>query len=201
MDELLAAMLAADTGTALAVADRARARGHRFLYEEVVQPALVRVGQLWQEGRISIADEHIATSVVQSVLAAGYPSFPWVTDGPRGIISCVAGERHELGARIAADLLAQEGWTITYVGADLPVDALVELVVREAPVFVGLSVALRERLPEVVDVIARLRRAAPTVKLIVGGRAIHGRERPALDADVIAVSAAAAADAIRSWRP
>lgn len=200
-DRFLAAILKGDLAEALSVAQKTRSRGLPFLYDEITR-ALVEVGRFWQEGRISVADEHIATAVAQSVLASFYPSFPWMSSGPKGIIACVEGEHHELGARMAADLLVSDGWNVTYVGADVPLAALVELVVRIRPVFVGLSFALPERLPSVRDAIARLRREAPGTRLLLGGRgiALDATARD-LGSDAIAHSGTSAVEVIRAWKP
>jgi methanogenic corrinoid protein MtbC1 len=201
-DQFLAAILEGDLAAGLSVAQQARSRGMPFVYEDLVGWALVEVGRLWQAGRISVADEHVATAVAQSVLASFYPSFPWVTAGPKGIVACVESERHELGARMAADLLTCDGWDITYVGADVPLASLVEMVVRTHPVFVGLSFALAERLPGVRDTIARLRREAPDTKVLLGGRgtAIDAASVQSLGADASAPSGTGAAEAIRAWK-
>lgn len=200
-DQFLAAILKGDLAEGLRVAQQARSRGLPLFYE-LIAGALVEVGRLWQAGRISVADEHVATAVAQSVLASFYPSFPWVAAGPKGIVTCVEGERHELGARMAADVLTCDGWDITYVGADVPLAALVDLVLQTRPVFVGLSFALAERLPNVRDAIARLRREAPGTRLLIGGRgaAIDAASAQELGADAIAQSATSAAEVIRAWK-
>lgn len=201
-DRFLKAILAGDLAEGLIVAQEARSRGLPFFYEDLITGALVEVGQLWQAGQISVADEHVATAIAQSVLACFYPSFPWVASGPKGIVACTEGERHELGARMAADLLVCDGWNITYVGADVPLAALVELVARTRPVFVGLSFAMAERLPNVRDAIALLRREAPDTKVLLGGRGAAIAEASALDlgADAIACSATSAAEVVRAWK-
>lgn len=201
-DRFLAAILKGDLAEALSVAQEARSRGLPFFYEELIARALVEVGRLWQAGRISVADEHVATAVAQSVLASFYPTFPWAASGPKGIVGCVEGERHELGARMAADLLVHDGWNVMYVGADVPLASLIELAVRTRPVFVGLSFALAERLPRVRDAIARLRREAPGARLLLGGRgvAVDAASAQDLGADAVARSATGAVEAIRTWK-
>ncbi|HEX8106269.1 MAG TPA: cobalamin-dependent protein [Kofleriaceae bacterium] len=201
-DQFLAAILRGDLTEALKVAKEARSHGLPFFYEGMIARSLVEVGRLWQAGQISVADEHIATAVAQSVLASFYPLFPWAAAGPKGIVACVEGERHELGARMAADLLVCDGWNVIYVGADVPLAALVELVVKTRSVFVGLSFALTERLPNVRDAIARLRREVADTKLLLGGRgvALDATQARSLGADAIAFSAASAADMIRVWK-
>jgi methanogenic corrinoid protein MtbC1 len=37
--------------------------------EDVIAPAMWRVGELWERGRISVAEEHIATEISTRVLA------------------------------------------------------------------------------------------------------------------------------------
>jgi methanogenic corrinoid protein MtbC1 len=200
LHRFLPAILAGDLAGALAVAGEARAKGLPFLYEQIVRSALVEVGWLWEAGQISVADEHVATAVAQSVLASFYPAFPWAPEGPKGVVACVAGERHELGARMAADLFAYDGWNVTFVGADVPQDALLALVTREAPRFVGLSFALPERLPRLRETIARLREVAPTSKLVVGGRALATVDVRGLGADAFAPSASDAVEMMRTWK-
>jgi len=197
----LRAILAGDFAASLAAAREAGTYGIPFLYEDVVRWALVEVGRRWEAGAISVADEHIATAIAQSVLASLYPSFPWASSGPKGVVACVAGERHELGARMAADLLAYDGWNVTFVGADVPQDALVELVTRERPCFVGLSASLPERLSHLHETIARLRTSAPASKLVVGGRVLASIDSQSLDVDAATPSASAAVELIRRWKP
>ena len=205
MDELqqrfLQSILGGDLPAALAVARDARARGLTYLYEELVTGALVEVGRRWQEGRISVADEHVATAIAQSVLASFYPTFPWPSQGPQGVVACITGERHELGARMAADLLVCDGWNVTFVGADVPLDALLALVRRERPRFVGLSAALPARLARLREAIGMLRREAAGVRIVVGGGVIACGEAAALGADAIARSASEGVAAVRGWKP
>jgi len=197
----LRSILAGDLAASLAVAREARAHGLPFLYEEVVRWALVEVGRCWEDGSLSVADEHVATAIAQSVLASQYPSFPWAPEGPKGVVACVAGERHELGARMAADLLAYDGWNVRFVGADVPQDALVELVTREHPRFIGLSASLPERMSRLHETIARLRGVVPASKLVVGGRVVGSIDSQSLDVDAVAPSASGAVELIRSWKP
>ena len=197
----LRSILAGDLAGAVAVAREAREHGLPFFYEEIVTRSLVEVGRRWEMGELSVADEHVATAVVQSVVASFYPSFPWAPEGPKGVVACVSGERHELGARIAADMLSYDGWNVTFVGADVPQDALLALVARERPRLVGLSIALPERLPELRETIAQLRKLAPAPKLLVGGRAISSIDTAGLAVDAVAISAADSVMLTRGWKP
>ena len=102
---------------------------------------------------------------------------------------------------MAADLLVCDGWNVTFVGADVPLDALLALVRRERPRFVGLSAALPARVARLREAIAGLRRETPGVRIVVGGGVIACSEAAALEAEVIARSASEGVAAIRGWKP
>jgi methanogenic corrinoid protein MtbC1 len=202
----LDAILRGDRRTALEVARRLLDRGIPYLYEQVVQPALVEVGALWYANRLTVADEHLATATAQSAIASLYPDVPWPARGanaPRSVVACVEGDRHAIGARMVADLLALDGWAELFLGADTPLDALVSKVAAIQPALVGLSITLPHLVPCASEGIERLKDRVPGVRVIVGGRALARLAEPlrALPADAWARSATGAVDAARSWKP
>ena len=38
------------------------------LYENVIKPALYKIGILWEENKISVASEHLATAITEGIL-------------------------------------------------------------------------------------------------------------------------------------
>jgi DNA-binding transcriptional MerR regulator len=97
--------------------------------EAIVQPALARVGSEWCERRGAIAEEHLLSETVRGrlerMLADRRP-------GVRGrvVLACAPGERHDIGLLALGVLLQADGWLVVYLGADTPLDAVVELVER-----------------------------------------------------------------------
>lgn len=108
---------------AVQVAREARESGMSLLdvYTGIVREALYEVGRRWETNRITVGTEHMATAIAQYVLArldeTPTPSVP-----PRGniLIMGVQGERHQVGANMAASVLEADGWTVRYLGTDLP---------------------------------------------------------------------------------
>jgi methanogenic corrinoid protein MtbC1 len=199
----LEAILAGHRAPAMAEARAHLARGVPYLYEQIVQPALEEVGERWQQNRISVADEHLAAATAQSVIASLYPEFPWPSAGPPALVACVEGERHEIGARMFADLLALDGWRDVFLGADTPLDAMIAKAVETRPVVVGLSVTLPQHLPIVQRSVVLLREALPSIKVLVGGRAfacVSGADA-GVGADAPPLSATGGVIAARPWKP
>ncbi len=94
--------------------------------DEVLGPAQVRVGELWQRGEWSVADEHAATAVTEAaVLALAHAARPRVLAQQRHIVVvCAEGEWHTLPARMAAVIAAGPGTRVTMLGPSLPADQL-----------------------------------------------------------------------------
>jgi methanogenic corrinoid protein MtbC1 len=203
VEGFVATILAGDRLRTTAAARRVfEQHGVAFLYESLVAPSLCRVGELWFEDRLTVADEHLATATVEAAIASLYPSFSWPPRGRhRAIVACAQGERHALGARMVADLLALDGWDDVFLGADVPIDALVAKVVELQPTLVAVSVTLPLHVPFLKIAAARIREGARATKIIAGG---HASSRVVVDAslgvDVVMSRASQAVEAARGWR-
>lgn len=172
----LDALLQGSRRTVLGVVDAARAGGLdlRTLYLDVFQPALREIGRLWQENRISVADEHLATAITQMAMSRLYDDLfrAGAADGPVLVAACADRERHEVGLRMICDLLECEGWDTVFLGASVPVEDLVAMVALRQPAVVALSAATAPHLERVRETILALRAVeGPRRPVIaVGGR-------------------------------
>jgi methanogenic corrinoid protein MtbC1 len=163
------------------------------LYQGVLQPAQYRVGDLWQRNQISVAREHLATAVTESVmldLAAAAPRVE--STGVRVLVACIEGELHDIGARMVADLLELAGFTVRFLGADVPTDSLLGMLREESPRLLVLSAAMPERLVELREAVARIREAhGARVRIFVGGQIMEwtAEAMRALEVDLAASDA------------
>jgi methanogenic corrinoid protein MtbC1 len=173
----LAALLAGDRRDALAVVDDAvRADvGIRALYLEVFQPAMREIGRLWQENRITVADEHLATAITQAAMGRLYDRLftGGAGPGPLLVAACADQERHELGLRMICDVLEMEGWDTVFLGASVPVEDLVRMVLDRKPQVVALSASITPHVARVREAVNAIRTAVPRggPMIVVGGRA------------------------------
>ncbi len=174
--DFLAAQLAGDRQAALRVlVENGLQRGFTIpeLHLKVIQPAQYEIGRLWQENRISVAREHLATAIAQLGLAHLYRHLPRdESNGRKVLVSCVEGELHEVGARMASDFLEMAGFDVYFLGANVPTDHLVTMVCEEKPDLVVLSVAITYHLPALKQAVARLRAEHPRLPIAVGGGAL-----------------------------
>ncbi|GGL37392.1 HTH-type transcriptional repressor CarH [Phycicoccus endophyticus] len=122
--QLLDAVTALDEDRAHAVLDTAFLdRSVESAIVEVVVPFFARVGEMWELGRIGVAQEHFASSLVRRRLGA--LSLTWgIGTGPVAVLACPPGEFHDIILLSFGVLLGRAGWRIRYLGPDTPIASL-----------------------------------------------------------------------------
>jgi methanogenic corrinoid protein MtbC1 len=159
----------------------------------VIQQAQREIGALWQQDRITIAQEHMATAISQLALSHVYQSAtPARANGKRVLVACVEGELHDFPARLVADALDLAGFDVRFLGASVPGDHLLAMIEQEPPDLLVLSVTMVFNVPALREVVALVRaRKGATLPLAVGGGACVWQQGLAreLQAEITASSA------------
>ncbi len=171
----LAAQLAGDRREALRLlVDEGLLRGIPLqdIHLKVIQSAQYEIGRLWQENRISVAQEHLATAISQLALSHLYRHLPRdPSNGKVVMLACVEGELHEVGARVASDFLEMAGFDVRFLGANVPTSHLVRMVREQTPHLLALSITMTYHLPALRTALEQVRAAAPKLPIAVGGLA------------------------------
>jgi methanogenic corrinoid protein MtbC1 len=145
--------------------------------DEIIAPALWLVGELWERGEITVADEHIATEISIRVLALQreVQRVAQARGGHRVMLAAPAGELHVVALRMVATLLREAGYGVVMLGADVPADALGAAARRLEPDVICLSSTMPEGADELFGAIAAVQQKWPSARFIVGGRGLTPR--------------------------
>ncbi|MFY9999835.1 MAG: cobalamin-dependent protein [Trebonia sp.] len=100
-----------------------------------------KVGELWQQNELTVADEHAATAVVDLALAAACLEVERRPHAPGGtvVVACAEEEWHVMPARMFAEQLTAAGWDVVFLGASTPAEHLQRFVAAEPPAAVAVS--------------------------------------------------------------
>lgn len=150
-----------------------------ILYTDLFQRSLYEVGELWERNRISVAVEHLATAISERLLAIVYPRVLFRLKrretARKVVVSCSVNEYHQVGARMVADLMDLNGWNVHFLGANTPVEDLLEMIQKNRPDLLGLSLSIYFNLTNLHKMIQAVRLSYPQLDMIVGGQAFrHG---------------------------
>jgi len=178
--DYLKALLAGDRGAAAEVIESLLASSMVLpeIYLDVLSPVMVQIGELWGRGAINVAQEKLATQITLGQMA----KLRLLQVGPRpsahrALVSCVDGEEHDIGARMAADLFMMEGWAVDFLGPNVPGASLIEMIKSRGPRLVALSVTMQRHVKNANGLIRQITALSPRPKVLLGGQALReGKE-------------------------
>jgi DNA-binding transcriptional MerR regulator len=156
------------------------------VFERVLVPLQIRVGELWFDGKISIAVEHYVTNQVKQKLFS-ILNMMGSHNGPKVIITCPPWELHEIGAQMVAYHCSTIGCQVTLLGANLPFESLTDFCTRSNPdaVLFSFTSPASENKSRVLfaEIIKHL---LPLCTVGIGGQGINQREYP-IDSEKIKI--------------
>jgi MerR family transcriptional regulator, light-induced transcriptional regulator len=166
--ELAEALDAFDEPRAQAILDRLLAvTTMETLLSEVLVPYLQELGERWERGEASVAQEHFASGVLRGRLL-GLARGWGLGVGPAAVLACLPGEQHDLGLIAFGLALRSRGWRIVYLGPDSPIDIVADVSQRLQPSLVVLNAVSAER---VRPALPKLRELARRHRVALGGAA------------------------------
>lgn len=146
------------------------------IYLEVFQSTLYEVGRLWEIGQVSVAQEHLATAITQTVMATLYNEVPMPSPrNERALVACLSGNTHQLGPRMVADFMQMSGLDTLFLGADTPETGLLAMIHDVKPAVIGLPATLPRHIEPVKQMIQVIRSefASDRPTIMVGGIAFN----------------------------
>ena len=174
------------------------------LYLYIIQPAMYEIGLMWERAEISVAQEHLASAVVSRILACVAGEMKLTPkDKGKAVVTSAPGEFHEIGAWMVSDLLEQDGWQVTYLGANPPDQDLLKLLEDNLPDILVLSVTMPFNLDRAGSIVSAIRKNPlhRGLRILVGGRVFidNPELEKKLGADGFAANLDEALRKTRSW--
>ncbi len=158
------------------------------IYDSVIRPGMKQIGELWQEGKISVAHEHqAAAETINAIIRLQSELRVRKTTTLSALCACPEDEQHDIGLRCIASVLRVEGWTVHYLGSRTPMEAIGELCKELQPSLVCLSTMMEVNAKAMIDELGKLRRIlhARKAKLVFGGGAMQEDGSPWIAEDKV----------------
>lgn len=166
-----------------------------YVLTDVIAAAMRRIGDLWENGVINTADEHLATAITERVLADLYPSL--CTSKPLSreslLVASVHRDTHVLGSRMIADVLEGSGFRVIFLGGDLPNADLIAAIERHRPAALLLGATSPWSGEELHTALRQIREREPELPVLAGGpasRSVFGEPGLTMVVDATEVVAA-----------
>lgn len=110
------------------------------IFDELISPAMNRIGELWFTGDLTVAQEHLATRTAVSAIHKLRSAVPIVeTTGELAMCCALEGDFHELPSFFAQMTLESQGWEVMNFGANTPFYSLAGEILHHSPELVIIS--------------------------------------------------------------
>lgn len=162
-----------------------------ILADDVVRPAMVRIGDQWQAGGLDIDREHLTSNAVLEALVHLTPELHRKpSHGLSAVCACAEGDYHEIGLRLLSYVLETEGWKVHYLGANTPSQTLRSFVKSARPELICVSATIIEKNKQLIAKSRTIGKTARAIKAtyLVGGSASANYSLDDFNCDYVSTS-------------
>ncbi len=145
---------------------------YRTVFFSILAPLMVRIGEEWENGTITVAHEHLLSHMVQQRFTQFFRIFPTSDTLPKALAFCPSGEHHQLGLLLFTLFLRERGYPVAYIGPDTPLEGLPELVGKQNFKIACMSIGHERLLSAADDYIDALSAANSKLQFVIGGRGL-----------------------------
>ncbi len=118
---------------------------------ELIVPTLWQIGQLWEEGKITVSVEHFASAYFRGLLTNLFHVSPYTREGPLVLVCCAPGEPHEIAPLMLALFLRRAGFRVAYLGQSIESAGLLQTIQQLTPTIVCISLTMPAYLASLID--------------------------------------------------
>ncbi len=152
-------------------------KGFEWTYENLMIPFQQRMGLLWQSGGVIPAQEHFTSNLLRDIIITNISNLqPFSSNSKEIIFFLPPGELHEIGLLYFSYIASNIGYKITYLGQDVPIADVIEVVKRQEAklLFSSYTVSIPDE--KLVGQVNQLLKSLPNAKLVLTGPLIEKKQ-------------------------
>ena len=162
-----------------------------------------RIGDLWEEGEFFLPELMLGGNIMQESMDILLPSLKESgTSASQGVvvIATIEGDIHSIGKTIVGTMLSANGFDVYDLGADVPVEKIIETAVEKKADIIGVSALLTTTMfgqKKIIDILED-REIRDNFKVIIGGAPVTREWTQECKADGFAGSAVEAVKLVKN---
>ena len=155
-------------------------------YEKIMNPVMAKIGDMWSVGKLSIATEHVASNVAQSLVKIISDNHKKnKLDKGKVIITTPVGEDHCISCNVLESFLLSKGFTTFNISPSTPAESLIQFVKTVRPTAILISITLDDNIKSGQRLAKKIHDAYKKLPIFVGGQAFLNNTRSKFDATLI----------------
>ncbi|SEN87283.1 B12 binding domain-containing protein [Amphibacillus marinus] len=142
---------------------------HETIFHHILAPALIKVGEHWENKTLTVAQEHFISHYIQQAMAQHFYAFEPSHYLGKAISVCPPNEMHQIGLLLFSLFLKRRNIDVMFIGQDTPITDILLMIETEAIDLACFSITLSSHMPNLVELLDQLARHYPQVEIVIGG--------------------------------
>lgn len=153
-------------------------------FDKILKPVMYDIGNDWANNKISIATEHVASNIAQTLVKIIMDNVSGKANKKKVLICVPLGEEHHLGCDVLETYLSIKGFKVYNIGTSIPTESIMSFIENNNPDIVLLSITLQDNLSAGQRLVKKIREKH-NIPILIGGAAMQSEKIPKIDAKII----------------
>lgn len=153
-------------------------------FDKILKPVMSKVGSDWENGKISIGVEHVASNIAQTLVKGIMEQANGRTTKKKILICVPVGEEHHLGCDVLETYLSMNGFKVFNMSTSAPTESILNFIDDNNPDMILLSITISDNLKSGQRLVRKIKQEFD-IPIFVGGLAVQGKNIPKFDGEII----------------
>ena len=153
-------------------------------FDKILRPVMSKIGDDWANNRISIATEHVASNVAQTLVKIIMDQVTGMVNKKKILVCVPIGEEHHLGCDVLETYLSIKGFKVYNMGTSIPTESILSFIESNKPNVILVSITLEDNIPAGQRLVKKIKEQY-NIPILIGGFALQSKKIPKFEATVI----------------
>ena len=153
-------------------------------FDKILRPVMAKIGKDWETGKITIATEHVASNIAQTLVKIIMEQSSGTGNKKKVMICVPVGEEHHIGCDVLETYLTIKGFKVFNMGTSIPTESIMEFINMKKPDIVLISITIQDNVLA-GQRLAKKIRGQSKIPILVGGYAMQVENTPKFEGNVI----------------
>ena len=153
-------------------------------FDKILRPVMAKIGKDWETGKITIATEHVASNIAQTLVKIIMEQSSGTGNKKKVMICVPVGEEHHIGCDVLETYLTIKGFKVFNMGTSIPTESIMEFINMKKPDIILISITIQDNILAGQRLAKKIREQSK-IPILVGGYAMQIEKAPKFEGNVI----------------
>ena len=153
-------------------------------FDKILRPVMSKIGEDWENGKLAIATEHVASNVAQTLVKIIMDQISGSGKKKKVMLCVPVGEEHHIGCDVLETYLTIKGFKVFNMGTSIPTESIIEFIDMKKPDVVLISITIQDNVLAGQRLAMKIREQTK-IPILVGGYAMQIDNPPKFEGNVI----------------